>query len=484
MAGSPHIIRKLSLEIQTKLPRREALRCQEYLKDSLKGEVMAEINRFLSQIGPQEEVIRIPKIEVKLSRLSNQRMTTVFVQECVDRIKAAISSEVMARKPLGIEKHGSDSASQHSMEADQMLRNQQVTNTDPAAIQRFTLLERSYSLFYYFLQYGSFPWWAKGWNWSDWERRLTGGLTTRKSEVIPFLAQDHHRLTRLTNQFSLAFLQALLEGLENKRSTNALNHIDLQAQDARSKISQQLDALLRYATGPNAPSEGNHLHDGSVVKMSAKKQGDGDKPGNTFDTTSPIKSFSSLISENSRIANTGFMSEIPEEDTESGLFIENAGLVLLLPCLTPLFKNLNYLDADHNFRSHEKQQRAIHLLQFLVNEHPGASEDQLVLNKIACAYPLTTPLVRHLQLQKAEKEEARQFIQSILKEWPMMEKASIDSLRHNFLMRDGILEQRDNHWQLVVSKVAYDPFLLQNLPWTISIVKLPWMQTYLKVDWL
>ncbi|MNN25600.1 hypothetical protein D3C81_1390780 [compost metagenome] len=49
-------------------------------------------------------------------------------------------------------------------------------------------------------------------------------------------------------------------------------------------------------------------------------------------------------------------------------------------------------------------------------------------------------------------------------------------------MRPGRLERRGDGWLLSVESSGID-ILLQDLPWTLSRVRTPFMQSMLSVDW-
>jgi hypothetical protein len=56
------------------------------------------------------------------------------------------------------------------------------------------------------------------------------------------------------------------------------------------------------------------------------------------------------------------------------------------------------------------------------------------------------------------------------------------TFQETFLRRQGRLYKRENRWELIVEKKAYD-MLLTSLPWNISMIKLNWMSDRLVVEW-
>ncbi|HRF39189.1 MAG TPA: contractile injection system tape measure protein, partial [Saprospiraceae bacterium] len=66
--------------------------------------------------------------------------------------------------------------------------------------------------------------------------------------------------------------------------------------------------------------------------------------------------------------------------------------------------------------------------------------------------------------------------------WGALGSTSPDGLRGNFLVRDGKLTRTDLGRLLQVEAQSYD-LLLDRLPWGINMVKLPWMEDMLFVEW-
>ena len=52
----------------------------------------------------------------------------------------------------------------------------------------------------------------------------------------------------------------------------------------------------------------------------------------------------------------------------------------------------------------------------------------------------------------------------------------------SFLQRPGWLGRSERGWLLRVEPASFD-LLLTSLPWTLSLVKLPWMPQPLHVEW-
>lgn len=177
--------------------------------------------------------------------------------------------------------------------------------------------------------------------------------------------------------------------------------------------------------------------------------------------------------------NTGNLSEVLHPDAKEGIYIENAGLVLLHPFLPQFFTALHIANEDGLLQG----ERALCLLHYLCTGQESAPEYHLVLAKLLCNIPLTLPIQSDLSLTDDEKAEAIALLTAVIGHWDALKNTGVDGLRGTFLLRPGKISLReDGDWQLQVEGKAYD-ILLEQLPWGIGMIKLPWMQRMLWVDW-
>jgi hypothetical protein len=167
----------------------------------------------------------------------------------------------------------------------------------------------------------------------------------------------------------------------------------------------------------------------------------------------------------------------------AGLYIHNAGLVLLHPLLPTLFNRLQWLEKGQ-FVGPEAQQRAVHLLQFIVFglEGAGSKEQDLVLNKIICGLSPEDPIPLELTLTEGEMSLGEELLRVVLQQWPRLGNTSILGLQATFLQRGGSLKETPEAWNLRVEQRGVD-VLLSFLPWAWGMIKPSWMQKTLHVEW-
>ena len=182
-----------------------------------------------------------------------------------------------------------------------------------------------------------------------------------------------------------------------------------------------------------------------------------------------------------RLPSVSASSPLLQEPPETAWFIENGGLVLLYPYFKPYLETLHLL--HHNqFISYHHQLQAIHALEVLVRGENSYREYDLVLNKVLCGLPLSTPLDPELPLNPAIALEAEQLLQSAIHNWAIIKNTSVDGFRRSFLIRDGKLIWRQTSWTLILDRKGYD-VLLEYLPYPIYVVKLPWINSPIYVEW-
>ena len=162
-------------------------------------------------------------------------------------------------------------------------------------------------------------------------------------------------------------------------------------------------------------------------------------------------------------------------------YLRNAGVVLLHPFLPAFFGRLGWVQKGE-FTDEAARHRAIHMIQYLATRESGLPEYELLLPKFLCAQPFDVPLSREVTFSAEELAEAENLLASAISHWGKLGSSGPDALREGFLQREGKLSRRPNGWYLQVEQQTID-VLLDQLPWTLGIVRLPWMPEILRVEW-
>jgi len=173
--------------------------------------------------------------------------------------------------------------------------------------------------------------------------------------------------------------------------------------------------------------------------------------------------------------------ENPKNSPKQGIPVRNAGIVLLNDYIAILFERLS-LTSERKFISNEHQVRAVQYLQYLITGMQETEEVYLPLNKVLCGLPLTDTVPDYIEISDQEKQLINGLIQAAISHWPEIGDCSVDGFRGNWLVRDGILVELEDKWELTVEKRAYD-ILINRSPFAFSIMKYHWMDKPLHVIW-
>lgn len=255
------------------------------------------------------------------------------------------------------------------------------------------------------------------------------------------------------------------------------------AKDTPIASQEEAMPIPEASEDPNAPEEKQRKRKEKIISIESKTNRDQpiaaeekqqlgqDTPGKeTSESTFPFETDlkEAYLRDRARLEKEEF-------------FLENAGVVLLHPFLTSLFRKLDYVEGGA-FKSETDRHRAIHLIHFLATGELEVPEYSLLLPKFLCGLPFNLPLDHTLQPSKQEQEEANSMLQAAITHWKVLQNTSPDGLREGFLQREGKLFQDAGGWCLQVENKTLD-ILLNQLPWGIGVIKLPWMVDMLRVEW-
>lgn len=166
---------------------------------------------------------------------------------------------------------------------------------------------------------------------------------------------------------------------------------------------------------------------------------------------------------------------------EEGIFVNNAGVVLLHPFLHALFSRLQIVN-EGKFADKQRHQLALHVLHYLATGNVQTEEHELVIGKILTDHPLQEAVEEDILITPEIADEAEAMLQAAIEQWEKLKGTSAAGLREGFLQRKGKLFSRHGNLYLQLEQSAID-ILLDYLPWNLGMIKLPWMQGVLRVEW-
>jgi len=167
--------------------------------------------------------------------------------------------------------------------------------------------------------------------------------------------------------------------------------------------------------------------------------------------------------------------------TNAGILVENAGIVLLNNYFITLFERLNLL-VDGNFRNRISQIQATQYLHFLSAGSEHSKEQMLSLNKVICGLPINDPVPNYLNISEENVGLLNSLLKAVISHWSAIGDSTENGFRGNWIARNGVLTAHEDKWELAVEKRAYD-LLINQSPFSFSVIKYDWMPKPLHVNW-
>jgi hypothetical protein len=210
-----------------------------------------------------------------------------------------------------------------------------------------------------------------------------------------------------------------------------------------------------------------------------------------------VKALKKLHQEEPVIPPSKIKEDLPDApEADDGIYIANAGLVILAIYLPAFFRKIGLVEGKE-FVSEEARWKAVHLLQWMVHgdhkpvqekgneqdEEKEINEHELILNKIFCGIAVAEPVPLEPELSASEKEEAELLLRAVIQNWKIISRISPDSLRITFLQKEGKLKREGTNWSLFIHRDSGVDIIIDRLPWTISMIKMPWNKETVFVEW-
>ena len=463
-------IRREILEVEVHGTEADGVALQRRLSDVCADVLAPALEAAFARVNPGEAHLLIERLAIDLADISLDRLDA----EMTDAVHREIA-DYFRRNPVPI---GPGPAS----EAGDVKRRTPAETVDEALLV--------------FLRTGRLPWSFRvppgsrleqivldAWGGADAEPRPPPALLARLSEV---LAQPSVR-TRLITQFSPEFATTVLRGIapalaatvaEIQPALATIASLSRAGAEFRNVVwdSVLLAASVGRQPGPSQlvrtawPRLGPIARADSVLAAAIERRW----PGATEHHAAPP-----VLDEVEAPRPMPPVRPVDVADEPGGILVDNAGIVLLHPFLPRLFDGLGVARGDELV----DPDRALCLLHHLATGELTAPEHQLTLAKVLCGVRLDEPTEADVGLTEAETEEAIALLDAAIDHWAALGGSSPDALRGEFLMRPGTLTvEDDGDWLLRVEGRAVD-ILLDQLPWGLSVVKLPWMDRPLRVEW-
>lgn len=425
MKTKPHIIHRVNLEITVDDPQ-VATQVQEDALRLLKNDILPALEKFLDGLETGEKSLRFENLDLNLGSITPEDFANEFISQAALRFREQIwhaISPPSASAPKNIE----------------------------PAVEKLPE-ERQTAMFLHFLETGRLPWWAAHREFEDVETLIMDSELLLqepfRSRLISLLRTNQTALERLILQFQEEFvLKLVLSVLHGHTLTQSalkktLKDKNLSGTSLQAFVQQVLDDFsFKSASVPKKVLQNREIN--LPDKEPEKEKG--------------------------------------KKNEEDGIFVENAGLVLLHPFFEFFFREFDLL-SEKAFRNKKSQAVAIHLLHHLATGKESPMEYELLLEKYLCGWPVDEPIPRKITLTGTMKSEAEKLLLAAIGHWKALKKTSAQGLREAFLQRQGKLVLNEFTPRLIVEGNTVD-VLLSYLPWGYGMIKLPWLEQVLLVEW-
>lgn len=459
-----HLIHRQIVELECASEQR-ALHWQRELAQVCENRLMHELERSLNQFVNENQVIQIEQLSLDLGTLSGKNFQDSFV------------SAVLEQLPKQLE---------------ESIKNLDINNFSERH-------HNAFETFTYFLKHGTLPWWSGSVSLAQMaEEALEQANLTSQNQAVTQLQealQTRQSRERLLLQFGITFWKKLLHTIAPDRWNLVNNWMEILlkilsevniSENQHKKLKHWITQVILHSEEPDikqfttkAVRKLNVLNEFIYKIKKLQKLGELPPELSAETINSVVEKLTEAIPEASEDTSKSKQETDIEKFMEEEFFVSNAGLVLLAPFLLEYLKACEVVEDERLI----DKESAVHYLQYLITCKKITPEYDLILNKLLCDLPLDAPVPLEIEFSAEALEQANLLLNSVIRYWDVLKNTSVEGLQESFLQRPGKLSRRDDGWLLQVEQQSYD-ILLEHLPWSYSIVKLPWMPEMLWVEWV
>ena len=511
-SGNTHIIHRVNLEIDV-ADVRLANRVKDDALRLLHNEILPKLEKYMDRLELHDEHFQLNQLNINLYNLKEENFEKEF-SDLIFKVFHEKIENILDSSVVPIVRTNKEEARENNRE--QFLEEK---------VSKYTNEQLTLESFLFFLETGKLPWWgAKSGNYLD-EHVLSevlknssqkllavqnNSLTEFQLKLISLLNKNPTAFERLIHQYSFEFIFQLILAPEKVHQEpgvdGQLQKIILLLQSLVKKINSTGSTLtaqflatiksnivqLISTKGVFSTIQLSDTLDELSAKIASSDSIDLLDLQSLFDEIQVEVTLSELNDQKSSLLQeTKKASETTEEkyvtkplrraDVEEGIYLNNAGLVLLHPFFESFLNDFDLL-TEGQFKNSKSQTLAVHLIHYLATKEEYAAEYELGMEKFLCGWDIDLPIAREVTISEAMKDESETLLLAAIKHWSALKSTSPDGLREGFLQREGKLILNNFQNRLILENKAQD-VLLSYLPWSYSIIKLPWMSDILFTEW-
>ncbi len=343
----------------------------------------------------------------------------------------------------------------------------------------------------YFLNYGVLPWNASAGNKEEFEmlfEEWAASITADEKKQMAATLQHLHAIKRMINIATNDSFEKILAIVfnnpgEEKAALFIASKITGQEAPGKNFSKELKELLLKIAASFNTMNIDSAAGEW-IKQLENSKALFSEKDIEAIQASALKEILSKLENKDVNNAEMKYTDDIiaykrEKEIFAEGIYIKNAGVVIIAPFLPRLFENAGFC-KDKKITDNAK---ALLLVHYCIYGNNDAAEFELLLPKILCGIDAEEPVDTLVTLSDGEMREADDMLLSVIEHWAVLKNTSVEGLRQSFLQRNGKLFFINDTWLLQVEQQAHD-LLLQQLPWNISMIKLLWMKEMLRTEWI
>ncbi len=499
MQHKAHLIHQLSIVVNAEYSDR-ALLLRRQLNNHWES-LLPELESTFDALTPTGKWLHIPKLQLKISVNDTKDLERYLPELLRHAIMKQLSQDIYTQEVIqqGADPHQESNQPTH------------LKNTTETTINNINLL-------WDYLKTGRLPWYAK--SDEDWQPLFYDLITRKLPQLLLTAIQSgdsyqSFRLLALMQENDLEKIADIIGTIATNSSEqtrkystpiiNALINDELKTTGPHQKLWILSSLLTHHLLGRDTPSShpsksipmAQRLTEPQVNQwLNAREWPTEQRIYLQQDIFSHITNVTAQTEINSSVSGhiISTAKQQPEqqervqqsdEDTYNNQEhviaqqIYFAGAILLHPYIPHYFQACG-IDKTISAQQREK---AAAILAYAITGEEKIVEYQLDLIKLLIGLPLTYPLPLAAGLvNDDDKAEAENMLKSFISHWRAIKKTSTSGLRQAFLQRPGLLKKQDQGWLLKIERSGVD-VLLDQLPFGYSVVKLPWMQQPIHVEW-
>jgi hypothetical protein len=455
MPPLPHRIRRLTFRVKA-TSQKEALALRKELRARMEPTLLATFERSFDEIAAKDEVIHIPRLELRLKISGVEDIATGLPERIQLELRKQLSSMIPRGAALPAALRGVIDAAagpRHPARATPS----ESSASDAAS---FALLR----MLIHYLDTGSLPWPLANLDPATALLQLRSAASADPAAVLDQLPPE--------------------PGDYRGQVTVWFRWLQLVPEARWALVARAVDA--RFSGGQSAPLA-------EIVAALSGQEAASISRYARLQLAAEAVAAVRVGARSAHVASTRRDDAAPqraagarerEQDPEPfGQAVSHAGLMLLHPFLPRFFESTGVKEAGKAELTPAKLPRAAALLHLLATGEEEAFELELGCIKIILGLKLESPLpIAGGLLSAGDREEVVALLSAVIAHWSALKSTSVRGLRGSFLQRRGLVREDSQGFRLQVEPAPFD-MLLGQLPWGIGVVKLPWMEKAIFTDW-